>query len=83
MTNYFDNLKLILRFSCDGTEAMTSVADYFQVKYKKKLQYPMLPAIQSGNNSKPVYLPMEVTHSLLTFEFYSPSFLLLLSFCMF
>lgn len=49
-----------LMFSCDGTEAMTSVADYFQVKYKKKLQYPMLPAIQSGNNSKPVYLPMEV-----------------------
>nr|GMD25443.1 protein argonaute 5 [Ipomoea batatas] len=46
-------------FELDGGEK-TSVAQYFKQKYNIVLQYPMLPAIQSGNDARPVYIPMEV-----------------------
>ncbi|MCD9641208.1 argonaute 5 [Datura stramonium] len=49
-----------IMFSVDGTEIRTSVADYFRQKYNIVLRYPMLPAIQAGSSSKPVYLPMEI-----------------------
>ncbi|XP_031123112.1 protein argonaute 5-like [Ipomoea triloba] len=48
-----------LIFELDGGEK-TSVAQYFKQKYNIVLQYPMLPAIQSGNDARPVYIPMEV-----------------------
>ncbi|XP_019150469.1 PREDICTED: protein argonaute 5 isoform X2 [Ipomoea nil] len=48
-----------LKFKLDGGEE-TSVAQYFKQKYNIVLRYPMLPAIQSGSDAKPVYYPMEV-----------------------
>ncbi|CAH9097364.1 unnamed protein product [Cuscuta epithymum] len=42
------------------TGEKTSVVNYFSKKYKINIMYPMLPAVQSGNDAKPVYLPMEV-----------------------
>ncbi|KAM3232040.1 protein argonaute 5 [Capsicum chacoense] len=49
-----------ITFSVDGTERMTSIVNYFREKYNIVVQYPLLPALQAGSNSKPVYLPMEL-----------------------
>ncbi|CAN4100830.1 unnamed protein product [Withania somnifera] len=49
-----------IMFSLDGTERRISVVEYFRQKYNIVLRYPMLPAIQAGSSSKPVYLPMEI-----------------------
>ncbi|PRQ33298.1 putative post-transcriptional gene silencing PAZ-Argonaute family [Rosa chinensis] len=38
----------------------TSVVQYYRKKYKLGLKYVAWPAIQAGNDSKPVYLPMEL-----------------------
>ena len=59
-----------IMFTRDGIEAevasarageQTSVADYFEKKYRK-LRHPNLPCINAmrGNQNKPNYLPMEV-----------------------
>jgi eukaryotic translation initiation factor 2C len=49
---------LILSFPCnDGT---LTVVQYFKQRYKYQLQYTAWPCLQSGNDSKPIYLPMEV-----------------------
>lgn len=44
----------------DGMEAQISVAQYFRQQYNISLDYPNLPAIQAGSDTKPIYLPMEV-----------------------
>nr|GLL33985.1 protein argonaute 5 isoform X2 [Ipomoea trifida] len=53
------NFSFERRFELDGGEKI-SVAQYFKQKYNIVLKYPLLPAIQSGNDARPVYLPMEV-----------------------
>ncbi|PRQ33301.1 putative post-transcriptional gene silencing PAZ-Argonaute family [Rosa chinensis] len=47
-----------LRFTCEDEN--TSVVQYYRKKYKIDLKYVAWPAIQAGNDSKPVYLPMEL-----------------------
>ncbi|XP_047326171.1 protein argonaute MEL1-like [Impatiens glandulifera] len=47
-----------LMFTIDDKKM--SVVQYFQQRYNFKVKYPSLPAIQSGSDSKPIYLPMEV-----------------------
>ncbi|XP_039797428.1 protein argonaute MEL1-like [Panicum virgatum] len=48
-----------LSFPCnDGTQL--TVVQYFEQRYKYRLQYTAWPCLQSGNDSKPIYLPMEV-----------------------
>ncbi|MFS7989508.1 putative post-transcriptional gene silencing PAZ-Argonaute family [Helianthus anomalus] len=44
----------------DDTGAKISVVEYFRAKYNTTLRYPLLPAIQSGTEAKPTYLPMEL-----------------------
>ncbi|RLN33503.1 hypothetical protein C2845_PM03G22140 [Panicum miliaceum] len=48
-----------LSFPCnDGTQL--TVVQYFKQRYKYMLQYTAWPCLQFGNDSKPIYLPMEV-----------------------
>ncbi|KAM7274963.1 hypothetical protein ACFE04_016829 [Oxalis oulophora] len=49
-----------IMFTLDDKKTQTSVAQYFQDKYKIKLEFPNLPALQAGSSSKPVSLPMEL-----------------------
>ncbi|VVA93223.1 unnamed protein product [Arabis nemorensis] len=42
----------------DNTQ--TTVIQYFAERYNYRVKYPSLPAIQSGSDSKPAYLPMEL-----------------------
>ncbi|XP_038894817.1 protein argonaute 5 [Benincasa hispida] len=49
-----------LMFTLDDQRTRISVAQYFCEKYGVVLQFPSLPAIQAGNDAKPIYLPMEV-----------------------
>ncbi|XP_041990445.1 protein argonaute MEL1-like, partial [Salvia splendens] len=49
-----------LMFSLDGTKAQISVAKYFINKYNIFLQYPSLPALQAGSDTKLIYLPMKL-----------------------
>nr|GMD24125.1 eukaryotic translation initiation factor 2C [Ipomoea batatas] len=49
----------LISFELDGGEKI-SVGQYFRQKYNIVLQYPMLPAIQSGSDARPVYVPMEI-----------------------
>ncbi|XP_062105193.1 protein argonaute 5-like [Humulus lupulus] len=49
-----------LMFTLDDQATQTSVAAYFQDKYRIKLKYVTWPALQAGNPAKPIYLPMEV-----------------------
>ncbi|KAK9068594.1 hypothetical protein SSX86_012709 [Deinandra increscens subsp. villosa] len=44
----------------DDTGATTSVVQYFRDKYNVNLRFPLLPAIQSGSNERPIYLPLEI-----------------------
>lgn len=44
----------------DSDKKQKSVAQYFQEKYKIRLQYDNLQSLQSGSDSKPIYLPMEL-----------------------
>uniref|UniRef100_A0A2N9G2L5 Piwi domain-containing protein n=1 Tax=Fagus sylvatica TaxID=28930 RepID=A0A2N9G2L5_FAGSY len=44
----------------DENQTQTSVLQYFLDRYNMNLQYVSLPALQAGNDTKPVYLPMEV-----------------------
>ncbi|XP_067123336.1 protein argonaute-2-like [Centruroides vittatus] len=43
----------------NGKKIKTSVAQYFEMEYKK-LQYPNLPCLDVGTQHKKIYLPMEV-----------------------
>ncbi|KAJ4840632.1 hypothetical protein Tsubulata_050165 [Turnera subulata] len=47
-----------LLFTTEGKLKM-SVVQYFYEKYKMKLRFASWPALQSGNESKPIFLPME------------------------
>ncbi|GMI98406.1 ARGONAUTE 5 [Hibiscus trionum] len=49
-----------LMFTLDDTSTNVSVAQYFLDKYNIVLEYPSLPAIQSGSKARHVYLPMEL-----------------------
>ncbi|GMJ10787.1 ARGONAUTE 5 [Hibiscus trionum] len=48
-----------LMFTLDDKSTKVSVAQYFRDKYNIVLNFPYLPAIQSGSEARPVYLPME------------------------
>ncbi|KAB2065473.1 hypothetical protein ES319_A09G091000v1 [Gossypium barbadense] len=49
-----------LTFTLDDKRTNVSVVKYFREKYNVVLKYPSLPALQSGSEARPVYLPMEV-----------------------
>ncbi|KAI4334305.1 hypothetical protein L6164_019015 [Bauhinia variegata] len=49
-----------LKFTLDDKKTKTSVVQYFREKYNIALKYLALPALQSGSDTKPVYLPMEL-----------------------
>ncbi|KAK1398330.1 Argonaute [Heracleum sosnowskyi] len=44
----------------DETGGMMYVTDYFRMKYNINLTYTYLPALNSGTDAKPIYMPMEV-----------------------
>ncbi|KFK44936.1 hypothetical protein AALP_AA1G322100 [Arabis alpina] len=48
-----------LRFTLEDNTEKT-VIQYFAEKYNYRVKYPSLPAIQSGSESRPAYLPMEL-----------------------
>uniref|UniRef100_A0A0A9ABP6 Protein argonaute MEL1 n=1 Tax=Arundo donax TaxID=35708 RepID=A0A0A9ABP6_ARUDO len=48
-----------LNFSLND-EGQTTVVQYFAQRYKKRLECTAWPCLQSGNDSRPTYLPMEV-----------------------
>ena len=48
------------RFILDDKKTKISIVQYFREKYGTELNFLRLPAIQSGSDTKPVYLPMEV-----------------------
>jgi len=41
-----------------------SVVQYFLEKYNIRLRFASWPALQSGNDSRPIFLPMEVYYIL-------------------
>ncbi|KAG4129529.1 hypothetical protein ERO13_D09G086500v2 [Gossypium hirsutum] len=49
-----------LTFTLDDKRTNVSVVKYFREKYNVVLKYPSLPALQSGSEARPVYLPMEL-----------------------
>nr|KJB35165.1 hypothetical protein B456_006G103000 [Gossypium raimondii] len=49
-----------LTFPLDDKRTNVSVVKYFREKYNVVLKYPSLPALQSGSEARPVYLPMEM-----------------------
>ncbi|TYI64668.1 hypothetical protein E1A91_D09G103700v1 [Gossypium mustelinum] len=50
----------ISQFPLDDKRTNVSVVKYFREKYNVVLKYPSLPALQSGSEARPVYLPMEL-----------------------
>lgn len=50
---------VVFSFPLDEGSQMT-VVQYFLDRYKYRLQYTSWPCLQSGNDSRPIYLPMEV-----------------------
>ncbi|CAH2060404.1 unnamed protein product [Thlaspi arvense] len=48
-----------LSFTLEDNSRKT-VVQYFAEKYNYRVRFPSLPAIQSGSDSKPAYLPMEL-----------------------
>ncbi|KAM3384302.1 hypothetical protein ACQJBY_008764 [Aegilops geniculata] len=48
-----------LNFPLDDGNQMT-VVQYFWGRYKYRLRFTSWPCLQSGNDSRPIYLPMEV-----------------------
>ncbi|KAK6258815.1 hypothetical protein SCA6_013289 [Theobroma cacao] len=48
------------RFTLDDKKTNVSVVQYFLEKYEIVLKHPSLPALQSGSEAKPIYLPMEL-----------------------
>ncbi|KAJ4832122.1 argonaute 5 [Turnera subulata] len=56
-------LKVIFSFSrflLDDKITEISVPQYFRDRYKVSLRYSSLPALQTGSDARPVYLPMEL-----------------------
>ncbi|XP_017980773.1 PREDICTED: protein argonaute 5 [Theobroma cacao] len=49
-----------LTFTLDDKKTNVSVVQYFLEKYEIVLKHPSLPALQSGSEAKPIYLPMEL-----------------------
>ncbi|XP_065869022.1 protein argonaute 5-like isoform X1 [Euphorbia lathyris] len=47
-------------FNQDGSSAKISVVQYFRERYNIGLRYTALPGLQAGNDSRPIYLPMEL-----------------------
>lgn len=58
-------LILLTRFTLDDKKTSISVVQYFHQKYNIVVKHPNLPCLQSGSESKPVYLPMEVKLSVI------------------
>ncbi|TVU41245.1 hypothetical protein EJB05_14748, partial [Eragrostis curvula] len=54
-----------LNFSPNVDDHMT-VVQYFASRYNYRLQYTAWPCLQSGNDSKPIYLPMELIYARCT-----------------
>ncbi|XVE59482.1 hypothetical protein DITRI_Ditri05aG0049400 [Diplodiscus trichospermus] len=50
-----------LTFTLDENRRNMSMVQYFHEKYKIKLKYASLPALQCGSEARPVYLPMELS----------------------
>ncbi|KAJ4827378.1 argonaute 5 [Turnera subulata] len=48
------------RFLLDDKITEISVPQYFRDRYKVSLRYSSLPALQTGSDARPVYLPMEL-----------------------
>lgn len=48
----------------NGRTVRKRVSDYFLEQYQRRLQYPQLPCLQVGPESKKVYLPLEVCEIL-------------------
>ncbi|KAJ4745605.1 Argonaute protein [Rhynchospora pubera] len=49
-----------LMFPVDEQGTSISVVDYFRERYNCNLRYTAWPCLQSGNENRPTYLPMEV-----------------------
>ncbi|XP_047340340.1 protein argonaute MEL1-like [Impatiens glandulifera] len=49
-----------LMFTCDDGVQQKSVVQYYLERYHITIRYPSLPAMQSGSDSKPIYLPLEL-----------------------
>ncbi|XP_027345227.1 protein argonaute 5 isoform X5 [Abrus precatorius] len=49
-----------LMFTLDDKVTKKSVVQYFREKYNIMLKYLVLPALQAGSDTKPIYLPMEL-----------------------
>ncbi|KAK4286389.1 hypothetical protein QN277_002950 [Acacia crassicarpa] len=49
-----------LMFTLDDKKTKITVVRYFHEKYNVELKYLSLPALQAGNDAKPIYLPMEL-----------------------
>ncbi|KAM7496848.1 hypothetical protein LguiA_021262 [Lonicera macranthoides] len=55
-----------LRFPVDDEGTVISVVEYFHQKYNIALRYGFLPAINTGTDAKPTYLPMELNEKQVT-----------------
>ncbi|XP_028756822.1 protein argonaute 5-like isoform X2 [Neltuma alba] len=49
-----------LMFTLDDKRTKITVVRYFRDKYNVELKHLSLPALQAGNDTKPIYLPMEL-----------------------
>lgn len=49
-----------LTFKLDDQVTRKKIADYFYEKYEIVLQYPLLPALQAGSDTRPMFIPMEL-----------------------
>jgi eukaryotic translation initiation factor 2C len=49
-----------LKFALNDTQETISVYDFFLTKFEMPLRYPHLPCVMVGDNSRPMYFPMEV-----------------------
>ncbi|WRX35302.1 PAZ domain - like 10, partial [Theobroma cacao] len=56
----FESKEFLVRFTLDDKKTNVSVVQYFREKYNIVLKYASLPALQSGSEAKPVYMPMEL-----------------------
>ena len=44
----------------DDKVTWKKVADHFHERYGTVLKHPLLPALQAGSDTRPMYFPMEV-----------------------
>jgi len=44
----------------DDKVTRIKIADHFYERYGAVLKYPLLPALQAGSDTRPMYFPMEV-----------------------